>query len=102
MGRPFKRSSIRKRDRLIVVERDKGHCIQCGAKVFVYTTKSGKISMMRGNFHHVVPLVYGGANDPTNICILCTNCHIKVHLAPEDKTKYFAMKTLYLQTGRLF
>jgi len=102
MGRPFKRRTTSNTDKRIVADRDKDHCIQCGIRAFVYTDKHGQISMMRGAFHHIVPLVYGGANDHTNICILCTSCHIKVHLAPEDKIKYFAMKEFYERYGRLF
>lgn len=30
-------------------------------------------------YHHIVPVIYGGNDVPTNIMVLCGNCHSKVH-----------------------
>lgn len=37
-----------------------------------------------GEFHHIVPLAYGGANDPENCSLLCSDCH---RIAPNVKTE---------------
>lgn len=30
-------------------------------------------------YHHLVPVVRGGTDDPTNIIVLCAECHAKIH-----------------------
>jgi hypothetical protein len=35
-------------------------------------------------YHHIVPLTFGGNNIVSNICCLCYNCHSKIHFG---KTK---------------
>ena len=29
--------------------------------------------------HHIVPLIVGGTNHLTNLCVLCTECHSLIH-----------------------
>jgi hypothetical protein len=29
--------------------------------------------------HHIVPLIVGGTNHLTNLCVLCEDCHAKIH-----------------------
>jgi hypothetical protein len=30
-------------------------------------------------YHHLIPAVRGGTDDPTNIIVLCAECHAKIH-----------------------
>lgn len=42
------------------------HCVNCGStKSLVY--------------HHIVPVAFDGNDIPSNIAVLCSNCHSKVH-----------------------
>ena len=41
-------------------------CMNCGA--------AGNLQ-----YHHIVPVIYGGNEVPTNIAVLCSDCHSKVH-----------------------
>ena len=45
-------------------------CMNCGA------TKNLQ-------YHHIVPARYGGGDVPTNIAVLCGDCHSKVHYAKD-------------------
>jgi len=38
-----------------------------------------------GEFHHIVPLAYGGTNDADNCCLLCSDCH---RIAPNVKNEH--------------
>lgn len=56
-------------------ERDQGRCSACGLGV------SAVLSL-----HHVVPVWLGGTNRPSNLTVLCANCHRLVHwLASGDR-----------------
>lgn len=41
-------------------------CANCGSEEFI-------------EYHHIVPIVYGGTNKLTNIVPLCADCHAKAH-----------------------
>jgi hypothetical protein len=41
-------------------------CVNCGSKKYI-------------EYHHIVPVVYGGTNKLTNIVPLCIDCHYKAH-----------------------
>jgi len=36
--------------------------------------------------HHIIPLIFGGADDPTNMIALCTECHKG---APDNKKDFY-------------
>lgn len=46
--------------------------------------KCGEVNCLE--VHHILPLVYGGSNDPTNLITLCKNCHKK---APDKPDNFF-------------
>ncbi|WP_037592070.1 HNH endonuclease [Sporomusa ovata] len=106
MARPNKRKLIRKAipnsERLKVIERDRLHCIQCGKQLELNGEGGYYITFLEGNFHHIIPLIYGGPNISFNICSLCTDCHIKVHSGDESKQKYINMYSTFISTGQLF
>lgn len=31
------------------------------------------------HFHHIVPVIYGGRNIPSNIAVVCESCHSHIH-----------------------
>ena len=35
-------------------------------------------------YHHIVPVVYGGNEVPTNVAVLCGSCHSKTHYGKGD------------------
>lgn len=55
-----------------VRERSDNRCERCG----IDFDKGG------GEFHHIVPLAYGGTNGPDNCSLLCSDCH---RIAPNVK-----------------
>ena len=97
----FKRKAIPKDIKFAVMERDSLNCIQCYK--FTPISNIGKhISILNGEFHHVIPLVYGGMNTLSNICILCQECHKTVHSGRETPTKYYEMFANFVRHGWLF
>jgi len=50
-------------------ERDHSTCRWCGRK----------LEYGEGNVHHIVPISEGGSNDDSNLVLLCTDCHAKIH-----------------------
>jgi len=58
-----------------VVERSGNRCERCGIN-FDDTFK--------GEFHHIIPVIYGGDNSICNCSLLCKNCH---YAAPNVKTE---------------
>ena len=42
------------------------YCYNCGSKEYI-------------EYHHIVPVIYGGTNRLTNIVPLCVSCHYKAH-----------------------
>lgn len=56
-------------DREAVFERDEYECRNCGASE----------DEARLTCHHVVPLLMGGEDTPSNAVTLCGSCHDKVH-----------------------
>lgn len=97
--RNYRRKSIYQKDRRIVLERDKSKCVECGSEIFVNHNYS-QISLLNGAFHHIMPMIYGGKNDFTNICLLCNGCHINVHSGKESVLKYILDSRMFLTTGR--
>lgn len=62
--------------------RSRGLCEACGAVTFVRTSRGWrKVASDYGATHHVVPLSGGGANDPSNVVVLCARCHGLAHSA---------------------
>jgi len=57
--------------RKYVYHRDGGHCQGCGTEV----DRSAPI-------HHICPLGAGGTNMPSNLLLLCQDCHGAVHRGP--------------------
>jgi 5-methylcytosine-specific restriction endonuclease McrA len=88
---PFKRKSLGKQDRWIVINRDNFQCYECEATLIVNMKRFPQISVINGVFHHVLQQVFGGKNDHTNTCILCVGCHKITHGGNEVKEKYLAM-----------
>ena len=41
-------------------------CVNCGSTISL-------------TYHHIVPVTYGGNDVPSNIAVLCSDCHSKVH-----------------------
>lgn len=41
-------------------------CVNCGSTRYI-------------EYHHIVPIVYGGTNNLSNIVPLCADCHAKAH-----------------------
>ncbi|MDI6887512.1 MAG: HNH endonuclease signature motif containing protein, partial [Candidatus Thermoplasmatota archaeon] len=38
----------------------------------------------KGEFHHIIPVIYGGTNDLDNCSLLCYHCHL---IAPNLKSE---------------
>ena len=55
-----------------IMKRDLGICRCCGFKAH--------------EAHHIIPLVYGGGDDVTNMIALCGTCHTH---APDTKAKFY-------------
>ena len=103
MTRPrFKRKSLLKRDKVLVIERDKLFCVQCKTIIHLKISEFKQLSLTNGCFHHIVPMVYGGSNTYENVCILCTNCHLFVHSGDEIPHKYIKMYENFIRHGKLF
>lgn len=49
-----------------------------------------------GEFHHIIPIIYGGKNDIDNCSLLCYNCHL---VAPniKDEIGLFYYKYYFLR-----
>lgn len=60
--------------RLAVFHRDKGRCRVCGAD----TVLTGNLYAL-AHCHHIVYKSAGGADDASNRCILCYECHAEEH-----------------------
>ena len=56
------RETIPESVRLFVWRRDKGQCVQCGARE-------------RLEFDHIIPVVAGGSNTERNVQLLCESCN---------------------------
>lgn len=79
-----------------IESRDEGHCQCCGFG-------RGEPDFM-GVFqvHHIIPVMYGGSDNKTNLILLCNNCHTLVHdyerarFLPEADTygKYLSVKSI--------
>ena len=98
---PFKRQTLKQKDRWIVVNRDNFKCYECD-KILIITAKYFPyIYIEEGVFHHVLQQVFGGENDHTNACVLCNTCHKKVHSGNECREKYLAMYERFLTGEKL-
>lgn len=68
----LRRQPIPRWARDAVFFRDHGRCVLCGADL------SGLLSTDRSvHIDHMVPLASWGANDPTNLQLLCESCNLK-------------------------
>lgn len=57
--------------------RDRGRCVFCN------TDLSGTVTLQnRENFDHIIPLARGGANDVTNLQLLCRPCNARKLAGP--------------------
>ncbi|GEM_PF-1837012 len=70
-----------------VIERSGNRCERCGTDFD---------EDFRGEFHHILPIVYGGDNISDNCSLLCHNCHL---VAPnvKDKRDLLIYKHLFLR-----
>jgi len=55
--------------------------------------------------HHKVPICRGGTNEPSNLAVLCCNCHAKVHASSADlpvgQLTYKKYKLSHKWSGRI-
>lgn len=58
-----------------VMERSGNKCERCGIDFD---------DDFKGEFHHIIPIVFGGDNTEDNCSLLCGNCH---HVAPNLRSK---------------
>ena len=58
-----------------VMERSGNRCERCGIDFD---------EDFKGEFHHIVPVLFGGVNSDDNCSLLCFNCH---RMAPNIKNK---------------
>ena len=58
-----------------VIERSKNRCERCTIEFN---------DNFKGEFHHIIPVVFGGDNSIDNCSLLCRNCH---RIAPNIKNK---------------
>lgn len=98
----FIRKEVRKKDKLIVIERDKLKCIQCEVDIKYNTNSKHQPSLIKAHFHHIIPQVYKGTNTHPNICLLCEPCHNLVHSGEELEEKYFLMFEVFKRSGKLW
>jgi hypothetical protein len=59
----------------MVIERSRNRCERCGIDFDDDFT---------GEFHHIIPVVFGGDNGIDNCSLLCINCH---RIAPNIRNK---------------
>ena len=59
--------------RLLVIERDKWKCRDCGKH------------SARFEVHHIIPVSRGGTGEPANLLTLCAPCHISRHRVLDGK-----------------
>lgn len=97
--RKFRRKELSALQRWEIIRRDKLSCVQCKSEIHLRDTKTP--STTNGAFHHIVPLIYGGANDISNACLLCRPCHNQIHSGSEDASKYLAMFENFIRGGKL-
>ena len=82
-----RRTQMSKKTQIQVVNRDKFRCCSCFRPTPIKKITT-RVSLIKGIFHHIIPLCYGGSNSHLNICILCSYCHRKIHSSDEIKEKY--------------
>lgn len=99
--RPFKRKTLFSKDRWIVINRDNFKCYECGRIMVINMKFFSSITIVDGVFHHVLQQVFGGENNHSNACILCNDCHKKMHGGNECREKYFAMFDRFLRGEKL-
>lgn len=51
-------------------------------------------------YHHIVPLTFGGNNILSNICCLCYNCHSKIHFGETKNINHSEATKAGLQRAR--
>jgi len=98
-GDKFKRKSTPKAIKLKVLLRDHLECVQCHESFKIINKDFGLGS---GCYHHIIPLVYGGLNTDENICLLCKDCHNKIHsiaIGNENPEKYYQLLENYITRG---
>lgn len=62
-------------------------CMNCGA-----TSNLG--------YHHIVPVEYGGNDVPTNIAVLCSECHGRVHYGKDGVVDHGELVKLGMARAR--
>lgn len=100
-GKKFKRTSIPAAVKLKVIVRDKLVCIQCKKSLKLKEINKNKVIIKDAEFHHIIPMIYGGPNTFENICLLCESCHQLVHSGKEKPEKYYRMYEHYIIIGHL-
>jgi hypothetical protein len=95
-----KRKEISKKNQLQIITRDKLKCCCCNTSTPIKNI-TNRIHLHNGNFHHIIPMCYGGINDFINVCILCNKCHDQIHKGAEIKQKYFNHYEEFINTGKL-
>lgn len=71
---------MKRETREAVHERDRGHCVNCGA--------SDSDSIL--DVHHIVPRGQGGSDRLSNLALLCRQCHDAAHGEGTAPTVEFA------------
>lgn len=70
-----KNSQITKRAYNYTLRRDKGRCVVCSSKKSL-------------ECHHIISRGNGGTGDPSNLVMLCKECHyVKIHSQGDYETK---------------
>lgn len=52
------------------------------------------------NYHHIVPVQYGGNDVPTNVTVLCGKCHDAIHYTETGKISHSELSKAGIQRAR--
>jgi hypothetical protein len=75
-----------------VFYRDRGRCINCGKDLTGSFVTGEEV-----HYDHILPLINGGTNDPTNFQILCRKCNLKKARNTHTSDKY----PVYWKMGKM-
>jgi hypothetical protein len=81
--RPPSRSSIHKTAKTTLLEGASG-CERCGHQ------PPRKLAARVLHLHHVKPRAAGGSDDPSNLILLCANCHQLAHSLAYRRKRYWS------------